>query len=549
MIPTNPMRPERSIVKLLAMLEGPDLVGIRGDLAASMRVALWGPPEGPAAKRIGAHTVAQNVPAYADVPGGGMSGVWAFWKGPEVDPEVKTEAMLSSVAGLPPHKSIRHDSHISNLAITLILYASEVDAETADELLSDAGYMTQLRQARSTKNNPLSHLVQVSERQIAVAGGPEAARLALEQHIQVVDAGVTVVPKVNQSKLIRFTTTLSHPGIVEQLRRKGKLFVHDGEKELFTFQNSAQPPISKCGQQIVSGEAAGYTKADIDVDSARRALTTLCQSPEYARAGATFNVWSLPDGTVCFRILPRAVGLSVARRATITVGRAKMDVFMSYIANTVASSDVTYKKMLEDLLVSTLPYCQLNVLSPGRPKCTSMAVPSLKIGLLGPFFSNKQTFWPFHNSDQIANAFMRPNFDAKIFPAKLISQNLTYSLDNYCNGLPLSALCCNSAELPFNTSANFNAFNKMTANFSSMSAEGQSRSSIVQFSTTQVVHQRQSVSASHLSLSKLSWRHAKNVVLLIHRTITAMFSFFGLFLSSLALLLFGCFAKLESMPS
>jgi hypothetical protein len=157
----------------------------------------------------------------------------------------------------------------------------------------------------------------------------------------VVDAGVTVVPKVSQSKLIGFTTTLSHPDIVEQLRRKGKLSVHDGEKELFTFQISAQPPIGKCGQQIISGEAAGYTKADVDVDSAGRALTTLCQSPEYARAEVKFDVWSLPDGTVCFRILPRAVGLSVARRATITVGGAKMDVFMSYIANTVASSDVT----------------------------------------------------------------------------------------------------------------------------------------------------------------------------------------------------------------
>jgi hypothetical protein len=170
MTPTNPMRPEKSTVKLLAMLEGPDLVGMRGDLAASIRVALWGAPGGPAAKRMGAHTVAQNVPAYADVPGGEMSGVWAFWKGPEVDPEVETEAMLSSVAGLPPHKSISHDSHIPNLAITLIFYASEVDAETADDLLGDAGYMTQLRQARSTKNNPRSCLVRVSERQIAAAG-------------------------------------------------------------------------------------------------------------------------------------------------------------------------------------------------------------------------------------------------------------------------------------------------------------------------------------------------------------------------------------------
>jgi hypothetical protein len=155
--------------------------------------------------------------------------------------------------------------------------------------------------------------------------------------------------------------------------------------------------------------------------------------------------------------------------------------------------------MLEDWLVSTLPYCQLILLSPGQSKCTSMAVPSLKIGLLGPFFLNKQTIWPFHNSAQIANAFMQPNFDAKIFPAKLISQNLTCSLDYYCNGLPLSALCRNSDELPFNTSANFHALNKMAANFPSMSAEGQPRSDIVQFSTTQVVHQRQSVSASHLS--------------------------------------------------
>jgi hypothetical protein len=299
--------------------------------------------------------------------------------------------MLSSVAGLPPHKSISHDSHIPNLAITLILYASEVDAETADALLSDAGYMTQLRQARSTKNNPLSRLVRVSERQIAAAGGPEAARLALEQHIQEVDAGVTVVPKVSQSKLIGFTTTLSHPGIVEQLRRKGKLSVHDAEKELFIFQISAQPPISKCGQQIISGEAAGYTKADVDVDSARRALTTLCQSPEYARAGATLDVWSLPDGMVCFRILPRAVGLSVARRAAITIGGAKMDVFMSYIANTVASSDVTYKKMLEDWLVSTLPDYQQILLSPGHSNTsTSMALSSLKNGPLGPLLSSKQ---------------------------------------------------------------------------------------------------------------------------------------------------------------
>jgi hypothetical protein len=86
--------------------------------------------------------------------------------------------MLSSVAGLPPNKSISHDSHIPNLAINLILYNSEVDAETADKLLSNAGYMTQLRQARSTKNNPLSRLVRVSERQIAAAGGPEAARSA-----------------------------------------------------------------------------------------------------------------------------------------------------------------------------------------------------------------------------------------------------------------------------------------------------------------------------------------------------------------------------------
>jgi hypothetical protein len=78
MIPTNPMRPEKSIVKLLAMLEGPDLMEMRGDLAASVRVALWGPPGGSAANRMGAHTVAQNVPAYADVPGGEMSGVWAF---------------------------------------------------------------------------------------------------------------------------------------------------------------------------------------------------------------------------------------------------------------------------------------------------------------------------------------------------------------------------------------------------------------------------------------------------------------------------------------
>jgi hypothetical protein len=39
----------------------------------------------------------------------------------------------------------------------------------------------------------------------------------------MVDAGVIVVSKVSQSKLIGFTTTLSHPGIVEQLRRRGKI--------------------------------------------------------------------------------------------------------------------------------------------------------------------------------------------------------------------------------------------------------------------------------------------------------------------------------------
>jgi hypothetical protein len=396
MIPTNPMRPEKSIVRLLAMLEGPDLVGMRGDLAASVRVALWGPPGGPAGNRMGAHMVAQQVPAYADVPGMEMSGVWAFWKGSEVDPEAETEAMLSSVAELPPHKSISHDSHIPNLAISLILYASEVDAETADELLSDAGYMTQLRQARSTKNNPLSCLVRVSERQIAAAGGPEAARSALEQHIQVVDPEVTVVPKVSQSKLIGFTTTLSHPGIVEQLRKKGKLStVHDREKELFVFQISAQPPISKCGQMIISGEADGYTKADVDVDSARRALTTLCHTPEYARAGATFDVWSLPEGTVCFRILPRAVGLSVARRATLNVGGVKMDVFMCYIANTVASFDLTYKKMLEDWLVSPLPslckICSLFVnQSAPRPFCYRT-----KSGFLDSRFQASKQSGPF----------------------------------------------------------------------------------------------------------------------------------------------------------
>jgi hypothetical protein len=78
MVPTNPMRPEKSIVRQLAMLEGHDLVRMRGDLAASVRAALWGPPGGPAANRMGAHMVAQSVPAYADVPGGEMSGVWAF---------------------------------------------------------------------------------------------------------------------------------------------------------------------------------------------------------------------------------------------------------------------------------------------------------------------------------------------------------------------------------------------------------------------------------------------------------------------------------------
>jgi hypothetical protein len=249
---------------------------------------------------------------------------------------------------------------------------------------------------------------------------------------------------------------------------------------------------------IISGEAAGYTKVDVDVDSARRALTTLCQTPEYARAGATFDVWSLPDGTVCFRILPRAVGLSVARRATITVGGAKMDVFMCYIANTVASSDVTYKKMLEDWLVSTLSFCQRNLLTPCNPKCTKMVLLLHINRLLRLPLSAKRRIWLFHNS-AFASALIQSNFEAVGSSAEHKSHDSTCNLETYCNRLPLSALLRRSVGFLSDVPVNSHASTKIIANFTSVQhAEGQPRSSIVQRPTSQIKQQRQLVGAPHL---------------------------------------------------
>jgi hypothetical protein len=86
--------------------------------------------------------------------------------------------------------------------------------------------------------------------------------------------------------------------------------------------------------------------------------------------------------------------------------------------------------------------------------------------------------------------------------AKLSNHNPTCSFKIYCIGLPLSALCCLiSAEPCCSIPANVHTSDKMSqANITSMElAEGQPRSSIVVFSTSQIKQQRKLVSTPHPS--------------------------------------------------
>jgi hypothetical protein len=246
-VPTYPLDPS-GLPFVLALLEGPDLVGmhegngssLKGVLEELFEQAARGKPKQGAVSKGGkgglskAHLLKNSSnsvspESMANLPE--MSALWIRWKGgKETDPEEAVVQMLQTLTTLPDtyNSAVAHTRPDKmEWRMTTMRFATVESAELANSMLIGAGYNCALRQSRSFGgSNPFTRTVSAPPRAIDAAGGAETfAQLLKKQLEEECNPDVTVaVRPASSAAPPKFVLKFSTLGGVDQARGKFSVF-------------------------------------------------------------------------------------------------------------------------------------------------------------------------------------------------------------------------------------------------------------------------------------------------------------------------------------